>query len=52
MVEHLKQNGWEVTGTDLEKEAHAVITARRAICTRSNYSDFLKNLGVEFIRAI
>jgi len=51
MVEHLKQAGWDVTGTDLEKGAHGVYYCEAGDLHPEYYSDFLRNLGVEFVPA-
>jgi len=51
MVELLKQMGWEVTGTDLEREAHRVYYCEAGDLHPEYYGDFLRQLGVEFIPA-
>lgn len=51
MAEHLKQNGWEVTATDLKRDEHGVYYCESGDLHPEYFGDFIANLGVELIPA-
>lgn len=51
MVEHLRQNGWDVVATDLERAAHGEYYCETGDLHPVHYEDFIKELGVEFVPA-
>ena len=51
MVEHLKEQGWEITATDLERAAHGEYYCEAGDLYPTYYGDFIRDLGVEFIPA-
>lgn len=51
MVELLRKEGWEVVGTDLEREAHRQYYCEEGVFHPIYVEGFLEKLGVQFIPA-